>query len=303
MIVNTQASRAYVLYGTNGALSSISLANGELLHTMHIGGTLTDFALNENGSLLYLTGDCSTDNCADTLSVINTATYKTVATVAVNGSADTIAISPNGRLAFVTVARNTGTFLSVIDTINDQILSNIPIAPLQVAIAVSPRGAMVYLASGEGRPSKLQVVDVATGKVVASINQGNIDPSFLAANPNGNAVYESVYGAASPSTNLDLRVLNTRSNTLTLVAGTQEGQRGIAFSPNGRSAYVAEPSGIAVVDATTNKRSSSTIAVPGGSESIPGVLVINRNNDRLIYATSFSFTSTKGSFFSVNIPK
>ena len=37
MIVNTQASRAYVLYGTNGALSSISLANGELLHTMHIG--------------------------------------------------------------------------------------------------------------------------------------------------------------------------------------------------------------------------------------------------------------------------
>jgi DNA-binding beta-propeller fold protein YncE len=80
-----------------------------------------------------------------------------------------------------------------------------------------------------------------------------------------------------------VRILDAKSNTIIKTMALQYGTSGIAFSPNGRFAYVAEPYvGIDVIDANTNR--SIRIIPEGSSLSLTNLAV--SSNGRFIYATA-----------------
>jgi YVTN family beta-propeller protein len=121
--------------------------------------------------------------------------------------------------------------------------------------------------------------------VIKVIDQGNTAPSGLAANPNGTEVYES-FNSNAPGLGDDLHVLDTASNTISHQIPISS--LGIAFSPDGRYAYVADgsPSGVSVVDASTNKVVSKTPIATGSTFSWLNCMAI-RSNGKDLYATNF----------------
>jgi DNA-binding beta-propeller fold protein YncE len=282
--VDSTNNEAYVALGNDsgGTVSTINLSSGKNARTTaHFGGLVTDLALSGDGSRLYIPIQCG---CAGgSVAVLDTQTNQVTNTIDIGGSAYTAAVSPNHQLIFVTGYSPQGTtFLNFIESANQRVVAKVPVAPQQTAIAVSPSGATVYLASEEGGgQSKLEVVNVAEARVVATIDEGRLDACELAANPNGKTVYESICTAGSP--NFALRVLDTKSNSLTSVRGTEAGARAVVISDDGRYALVAGPYGIGLVDAATNKL-ASTIPLPLGNYLYLTSLSVSQRNGRLLYA-------------------
>jgi YVTN family beta-propeller protein len=132
------------------------------------------------------------------------------------------------------------------------------------------------------------VVSIAAKKVTKVIDQGDSAPCGLAANPNGKEVYESYCDLRnSPSISSDLRVLNTSSNTASRRIAIPNLSQGIAFSPNGKYAYVAEggESGFSVINTSTNKAVKQVPIAASSSVSVLDRVSISSNGQDL-YATS-----------------
>src|SRR6266487_4001098 len=109
-------------------------------------------AVSPDGKTLY-----AAENLADAVAVVDLATAKVTATVAVGHNPYTVALGPNGRLAFVSNwgADTDADSVSVIDTATLAVTSTISLAPYggapvgssPNALAVAPNGGTLYVAN------------------------------------------------------------------------------------------------------------------------------------------------------------
>jgi YVTN family beta-propeller protein len=251
---------------------------------------LTDIARSPNGAQIYVTEQFSECPC-HALVVVDAATGKASTPLGVGESADVVAVSPNGRYLYLSESDT----LEVVEVATMRVLAAIPLGSSYLGsadITVSPNGETVYLASNSGDngaqpvPSQIEVVSITARKVIKVIDQGNTAPSGLVANPNGKEVYES-FSSNAPARGDDLHVLDTASNTIShqiLISS-----HGIAFSPDGRYAYVEEssPSGVSVIDTSTNKVVSKTPIAAGSTFSWLNCVAIRANGADL-YTTNYT---------------
>jgi YVTN family beta-propeller protein len=202
--------------------------------------------------------DYVTSEGLDSVTPIDIATNTSGPLIPVGTSPYAIAITPDGKTAYVT--NGFDTTVTPID-----IATNTPGTPINVTsrpfgIAISPDGITAYVACAN--INSIIPIDIATNTTNTPLNWGN-DPFGLAITPDGQTAY----------------VLNNNLNTVTpitiatntlgtpIVVGSNPYD--IAITPDGKKAYVANISSanVTCIDITTNTV-ETTIIVGNGPFSI-----------------------------------
>jgi YVTN family beta-propeller protein len=197
----------------------------------------------------------------NTVSVIKTASNKVIATIEVGTLPAGVAITPNGRRAYVTNRRD-GT-VSVIHTKTHTVLTTVHVGYHPANVAISPDGRHAYVTNfGDPIPiagTTVSVIDTKTNEVVATIPGVGPGPVGVAVTPDGAYVYvvNVLVGTVS--------VIETATNTVVDTVEVGPGPRAVAITPDGAHAYVTNffNDTVSVIETATNTV-VDTIAVPGG---------------------------------------
>ncbi|HET9257573.1 MAG TPA: beta-propeller fold lactonase family protein [Pseudonocardiaceae bacterium] len=242
-------------------------------------------------------------------------TAKVTDTITVGNRPLGVAVSPDGRHAYVTNYVS-GT-VSVIDTGNDAVVGAIPVGGNPAGVAISPDGHRAYITNDNS--NTLSVIDTGNNVIIGTITVGD-NPVSVAISPDGHRAYttnnksrtvsvinidnSAVIGtvtvgnnpvgvAVSPdgrhvyvvNANFDsISVIDTGSNTITdTIVGLGTGPVGVAVSPDGRHAYVTNfaSGGVSLVDIKTN---AVTDTISSGGDGVRGVAV--SPDGRRVYVTS-----------------
>jgi YVTN family beta-propeller protein len=101
-----------------------------------------------------------TNSGSSTVSVIDTATNKVIATIPVGKSPGGVVVSPDGSKVYA--ANNGSNSVSVIATATNTVIATIRVLANPLGVAVSPDGSKVYVALNCGR-SQLDALDAPDG--------------------------------------------------------------------------------------------------------------------------------------------
>ncbi len=178
---------------------------------------------------------------ADSISIVDTATNKSIATLPVGRQPFGLAVDPDG--AHVYVGNFYSETLSIITTATEAGTS-IPIGSTPKGIALKPPGTRVYVAGRDG--NIVTVLDSATNEVVTTIPVGN-SPMGIAVNPAGNPAY--VVNKSDDS----MTVFDTETNEVLTTVPVYVNPTHVAVSPAGDRIYVTNytHSQVTVLNATT----------------------------------------------------
>ncbi|MGH6839291.1 MAG: beta-propeller fold lactonase family protein [Methylocella sp.] len=258
-----------------------------------------------------------TNESDNTVSVIDTATNKVVATVPVAGGVGSIAVAPDGKHAYV--ANFDSNTVSVIDTASNTVVATVPIgcspasntSCLLNGVAVTPDGKYAYVANStsirlpvipDGKhpdvmnngkfsfpgPGTVSVIDTATNTVVGSPIPVGVDPRGVAITPDGTRAYvaNSTDPGGGPGT---VSVIATASNTVVATVQVGGAPGALAITPDGKHAYVTNGLNTVSVIATATNKVVATVPLPVNSGPI-GV-AITPDGKNVYVANGFSSPS------------
>jgi len=166
------------------------------------------------------------------IAVIDTSTRKLVTSVDAGTNPYGIAATPDGRKVYVT---NSGSSdVSVVSPYGPSISSSITVGLSPHGVAVAPDGRLAYVANtgpdtGPGGSHTVSVIGVTTDTVVDTIHVG-LAPQSIAVTPDSATVYVTCYDG--------LNVVDAASRKVRVV-GDNGRAHGVAISPDGKFAYVA----------------------------------------------------------------
>lgn len=271
LAVSPDGKRLYVANAGADSLSVFDLASMKKVIDIPVVNQPWGVALSPDDRFVYVSRGPS----PGALAIVDSGAQRKVAEVGTGGSRG-LAVSPDGRLVYV-AEFDYGT-LSVIDAASRRSLSGLRLDP-PYHLAVSSDGRMAYVTSpGRGTVS---LVDLTAGKVVGRVGE-LAAPKFIVLAPDGRLGYvtegdgvtvldlatrEKVgrialggepEGAALSPDGRFLYVANPRTGMLSVIdAQTLEKRfdipvgpaQQIAFSPDGRRAYVTlDSQEVAVID-------------------------------------------------------
>lgn len=195
------------------------------------------------------------DYNSNTVSVVNTITNKIIATVPVGASPGYVAISPDGKKAYV--ANVSGTSLSIINTQTNQ-SKDISIFDTPTSVIFSKDGTRAYVAGVSG---ECTVIDVANDAVLTALTFPS-GSSGIALSNDGQSIY------ATNSATGDVWVYDTSSNAAIITIPTPGGLYAVT-SPDGSKIYVtgSYSNCVYVIDAASNTL-SATISLSADAEGI-----------------------------------
>jgi YVTN family beta-propeller protein len=182
---------------------------------------------------------------------VDTAAGQVTATVALDGQPYALALTPDGRRAYV--ADFLGQYVSVVDTAGATVAARIPIGTIQrpslrPSVAVSRDGARVYV----GNTAADHLLAVATdGNRIAKDLFLDIHPAAVAVSPDGATVY--VAGCTLVCTTGTLLAIDTTSWATTARIALATAPNGLVVTPDGRRAYTVNgtDASVSMIDLTT----------------------------------------------------
>jgi YVTN family beta-propeller protein len=188
-----------------------------------------------------------TNQLDNTLSVIDGSTYHVIATVPVGALPAGVAVSPDGRDAYI--AQGGDHAVSVFDTSTNTITTTValPAGSSPRGVALTPNGQLLYIADGGGSNS-VSVLDTRTNQIVASVPVGS-QPVSVTVTPDGGSVY------VTNELSGNVTVINTRNGAVEATLPSGIGPFSVATSPTDNSVYVATVS--------TGKSPYGVAAMPG----------------------------------------
>jgi outer membrane autotransporter protein len=274
-----QGPFTYVPNFDDGTVSVIDTStNAVSPTTIPVGLSAVAAAVRGDESLVYVT------NSGHTVSVIDTATNTTVATIPVGIDPRLIAVSADGTRAYV--ANRLSDTVSVINTATNSVTATIAIAPgaQPVGVGVTPDGSRVYVTNFNA--NTVSVINTATNTVIATIAVGN-QPSAVTVTPDGTRAYVSNLNGFFNGT---VSVINTATNAVidTIPLGAVlAGPQILAVSPNGSRVYVANnsDSNVFVIDTATNAK-IATITVG----TFPIGVIVTPDGTRVYVTNNFGNT-------------
>jgi YVTN family beta-propeller protein len=279
------ATFGYVANVQDDTVSVIDTARNAVVATIPVGGFPDGVATTPDGTRAYVTNSFDSN-----VSVIDTASNTVVATIPVGLAPSTIAITPgtdsfeqDGRrhqpLAYVpNGADNT---VSVIDTTSNTIVATIPVGQDPSGVAITSDGTHAYVTNQ--LEDSVSVIDTAGNKVVATI-PGFIIPIGVAITPDGAQPYErddrrkqsfayvtnnvpTIDGSNFPASAVS--VIDTASNKVAATIPVGQDPNGVAITPDGTRAYVAnQRDGTASVIDTAHNKVVATIRVGAGPAGV-----------------------------------
>ena len=192
-----------------------------------------------DGRKVYVSSDGDSS-----VSVIDTASDRVVATVDVGGNPHGLAMAPDGKLVLVSAwGTNQAVFL---DTATDRVVGRVPVAQAHNG-AISADGRSAWVGSQQQGATALVRIDIAGMKEAARVPLDKT-PRALDLTPDGRRLYFTVAGLAA------VRVLDTATGQVVaeIPVGASPHQSPVAA--DGRWALVAVqgPGELGVIDAATN---------------------------------------------------
>ena len=276
-------TKLYVTNQNGGTLSVVSLA--QATPVIAVGAHPSGIAVSPNGTTAYVVNSAS-----GTVSVINTATNIVTATIAVDTGSTAIAVSPDGTRLYVTEGIPSGGIVTVIDTATNTVTGTITlpagaeIASIPNNVAVSADGSHLYIAIIGG----LATIDTATNTMTFAFaalpSTGSptglaFSPSILG--PKGAQVLVTYAGFPGSIWTYDA---NGASGGFFGLGGSATAE-GVAFSPDGSTAYIAQNNGtVTVVNNTLTV--TATIAVG----AVPTAMVAGPDGTKLYVLNTGSDT-------------
>ena len=185
------------------------------------------------------------------------------ATIPLDQSATFVAVSPDGKHAYV--ANADVQIVTVVDTADKHVIATIPIAagpPQFLALAPDGRTLYVSIFNDQRTIHSIDVLDTGSNSVVATIPQP-ARPYLPAVTPDGKRLYVPNHDVAQVS------VIDTTTNAVTAQIAVAPNPHWVDFSPDGGRAYTAnhESNLVSVID-TTTLRVLTTIPVGMSPHSV-----------------------------------
>jgi YVTN family beta-propeller protein len=228
VVLSSDGLRAFVTNEISGTLSVISTPNRRLVKRLALARRPHGLALSPDGSRLYV---CNLGS--NVVSVVDTLALRVLGEVGVGDTPDSPAVTPDGREVWVTDYDHDGAgTLSIIDTQSLRRAGTVAVGEHPHGIQISPDGSRVY-ASMEGDDEVL-AVDTATRQVVGHYATGG-GPHGLALFPDGSTLWTGDLDSHT-TTLIDAQ---SGAQLGQLVLGDHAEPHVIAFSPDGRRAYIS----------------------------------------------------------------
>ena len=247
--------------------------NNWLLTTVHIG------LLAWSGATLAADKVYVANEGADTVSVLDAASFKTLASVRVGKMPHNVQVSPDGKRAWVTNNGEPGQAgdasahqgmaqgehdamgkpgaVWAIDTSSDAVVAKVAVGMHPAHVVVSPDGRLAYVTNGGD--NTVSVIDTSAQRLVATIPVGQF-PHGLRISPDGKQVYVANLKGGSVS------VIDVASRKEVAKVPSGKGPAQVGFTPDGRLAFVSlsEENAVAVIDPATRNviRKIAVGAVP-----------------------------------------
>jgi serine/threonine-protein kinase len=175
-----------------------------------------------------------------------------IATISVGKAPEGVAVSPDGRRAYITNVDSR--VVSVIDIGAGTVTASIRNGGAR-GVAVSPDGRRAY-GVNHGSPGTVSVIDTDSGTIAATIPVGNA-PEGVAVSPDGRRAY--ITNVLSDT----VSVIDTMKSTVTATIPVGSAPYGVAVSPDGRHAYITNVSSNTVSVIDTMKSTVTTIPAGG----------------------------------------
>lgn len=213
-----------------------------------------------------------TNHLDGTVSVIDTVTSSTTATISVGSSTHEIVSHPTLNLLYVT--DKYGSKVAVIDAINNTVSTEITIQDAY-GIAINPAGDTLYVGNyGQGTVSVISTTSYST---IATIPVGT-SPTGIVITPTGNSAY-----VANQDSNT-VSVINLATNTIVKDISVGTSPYGMAISPSGDVVYVTntQSNSVSVVNTSTNEVDAT---IPVGTYPKDAAIHPSGNN---LYVTNYS---------------
>lgn len=174
--------------------------------------------------------------------------------IAVGGGPGAIAITPNGKTAYV-VNSTSGT-VTPIDTTTDKPGPAITVGRYPAAIAITPNGQTAYVANGGS--GTVTPITTANNTAGPPITVGRY-PAALAITPNGQTVYVANHDSGT------VTAIATATDRVTAQIEAGKMPQAVVVSPDGKTAYVANFGSHSVSPiATATNRAGAAIPVGSG---------------------------------------
>ena len=205
---------------------------------------------------------------ADTVSVIDAVSFKTLASVRVGKMPHNVQVSPDGKLVWVTNNGEPGQAADAsaqkgmakadheamakpgavwaIDTSSNAIVAKVPVGMHPAHVVVSPDGRFAYVTNGGD--NTVSVIDTTAQRLVVTIPVGQF-PHGLRFTPDGKRIYVANLKGGTVS------VIDTASQKEVGQIPAGKGPAQVGFTPDGLLAFVSlsEENAVAVIDPTTQK--------------------------------------------------
>ncbi len=222
-----------------------------------VGGQPIGIAMNPAGTRLYVANSASNN-----VSVIDTGTNTSTATIPVGLVPWGIAVNPSGT-GYVYVANIGSNTVSVINPATNTVIKNIGVGHDPVGVAVNPAGTRAYVTCSRYDINSVYIINTESDTAVGHLVLETF-PYAVAVSPDGSCVYV---------TNRDSNSVSIIDATVpvvikTIVVGASP--VGIVVAPDGSRAYVVNGGAdtVSVINTATNTVTGSPIAVGSGASSI-----------------------------------
>jgi len=208
------------------------------------------------------------DEEANTISVIDTASFKKIRSISVGKAPHNVQVAPDGKLAWVTNngepgkaaeqpahqgmsqpehgAMAGGGEIWAIDTSTDAVVAKVPVGMHPAHVVLTPDGRYAYVTNGGD--NTVSVVDSATQRVVDTIPVGAY-PHGVRISPDGTQVYIANLKGGTVS------VIDTESRKQVAQIAVGKGPAQVGFTADGRFAFVSlsEENRVALIDPASRK--------------------------------------------------
>ncbi|HEX3932028.1 MAG TPA: hypothetical protein VHW64_15095 [Nocardioides sp.] len=240
------------------------------------------------------------DQDANVVSVIDTATLSTAASVPISDTASSVAISPNGQRAYV--AEYSGT-VDVVDAAQESVVATIqlPAQARPVDATLSPDGSKLYLVDESGL---LYVVDTSTDAVVDTVQIPGVPEAVVAT---ATHVYVANEGDSDGHSLVDVVDAATDQVSTTIPVSLLDAYA-LALVPSSNLLWVGgEDNGLAAIDTSTDTVVRTVDDVTDGSADGAGNLKLAASPDgSKLYVTTYDvlsvFDSTTGALLNKAVP-
>ncbi|WP_151447487.1 beta-propeller fold lactonase family protein [Lacisediminimonas profundi] len=248
---------AYVANNDGNSVSVIDTSTNTVTTTIGVSAPF-GVAVRPDGKYVY-----ATNYLSSSMSVIDASTNSIVATVTgLGGNPLGIAITPNGTRAYVTNYR--GNSVSVVDTGTNMVVATVTnLDPVNGSFpnwpAATPDGTRVYVPNchqlNYNLNNTVAVIDTSTNIVTAVITVPGLCPGHVVISPDSARAYVTTCtGSCDGGAQGLLSTIDTATNTVIASLGVGNGVNGVALSPDGSRAYVANSGDntVSVVDTASN---------------------------------------------------